>query len=174
MEKLNYKRVLKVVSTFYDWARNGRFDKIYYTIHTRFYGLDYTYVSLNDLGLSASRSNWHSPSGRADLTRVLRSLGIPSDSRALDLGCGKGAAVLTMARFPFEEIVGVDLSGELVDVAKTNAARVRQTKVRFVCSDAADFLDLGRFTHLYLYNPFPDSVMKSVMQNLVGLASFFL
>ena len=160
------KRIPTILWHFCQWGLHGRFDKIAYALHTRYNGLDFTAVSIGALGLSPARSAQHSPSGGADLSRVLTSLGISPSSTALDLGCGKGAAVLTMARFPFVEVVGVDLSVELVEVAKANAVRLRQDKVRFVCSDAATFLDVGRFSHVYFYNPFPDCVMIDVIRNL--------
>src|SRR5947209_19998796 len=75
--------------------------------------------------------------------------------------------MLTMAQFPFAEIAGVDLSGEMLRVARTNAERAGvDKKMKFHQMDAAQFRDFDRFTHIYFYHPFPEVVMKEVIANL--------
>src|SRR5947207_9684740 len=98
----------------------GRFDYVLYALWVRWKGLDFGPVSLEKLGFSKERSVHHSPSGGAYLAKVLSSIAIPEGSRALDLGSGKGAAVCTLAEFPFEEILGVELSEPLVRIAEAN------------------------------------------------------
>jgi ribosomal protein L11 methylase PrmA len=121
------------------------------------------WVKWNGLDFSPVRDG---ASGGVFLAEVLKTLDIPKGSRIIDLGCGKGSAMCTMARFPFEEVAGVEVSDALVRVAKVNAAKLR-LPLTFYASDAADFTDYDRFSHLYMFNPFPAVVMEAVMNNLV-------
>jgi protein-L-isoaspartate O-methyltransferase len=148
------------------YVASGRTDEIVYSLKNRLRGIDLEHVSVGDLGLPADRAHFHSSSGGPDCARVLRALRIPPGSVALDLGSGKGGAVLTMARFPFSEVIGVELSKALVAIARANVERARVRNVRFVQADASEFTDLDRVTHLYMYNPFPCVVMRAVMANV--------
>jgi cyclopropane fatty-acyl-phospholipid synthase-like methyltransferase len=129
-------------------------------------GLDLKAESIEELGLMADRSRNHVSCGGPDLKRVLRTLSIGSKDIAVDLGSGKGGAMLTLARFPFGEIMGVEISKRLVSIAESNASRLHLKNVHFVCEDAGKFRDLDRFTFVLVFNPFPDKVMQEVMANL--------
>ncbi len=146
----------------------GRFDHILYALWVRFNRLDFAPASLEELGHSSERSVFHHTSGSADLAQVLRCLKIPKGSRALDLGSGKGGAACTLAGFPFEEILGIELSERLIRIAEANIRKLNFKNVHFVCLDAGRFTDLDRFTHIYMYNPFPRAVVLEVVQNLTA------
>lgn len=151
--------------------RRGRLDILIYEARNRLKSLDLGFVALETLGLSRQSSESHSNSGGPDLARVLKKLKITRTSRALDLGSGKGGAVFTFRKFPFAEIVGIEISPELARIAETNLARLRLRNIHFVRADAATFNDLDRFTHVYMFNPFPCAVVKRVLANLaVSLA----
>jgi SAM-dependent methyltransferase len=113
-----------------------------------------------------AESYMHTHSGGPDLARVLRTLRIPKGSRVLDLGSGKGGACFTLARFPFAEVVGLEVSEHLIRIAEANASRLHVSTVRFVCGDAATFTALDLFTHLYMFNPFSEIIVGKVMENV--------
>lgn len=80
--------------------------------------------------------------GAWEATRHLRAwerwhLGLRSGQRLLDVGCGLGdaALALTTALGPPGEVVGVDVSAEMV-VAATSRARAARCQCRFVVGDA--------------------------------------
>lgn len=93
----------------------------------------------------------------------LRTLPISESDMALDIGCGKGAALLTMARYPFSRVDGVDISKELLEIARENLRRMRVRGSVLFHSDAAAFDGYDRYTFYYLYNPFPQAVMAQTM-----------
>jgi ubiquinone/menaquinone biosynthesis C-methylase UbiE len=101
---------------------------------------------------------------------VFKSLRIPEGSVVVDLGSGKGGAVMTLSELPFAEIIGVEISPTLIDIAMHNVARLGLRDIRFVQSDAADFTDFDRVTHIYMYNPFPCQVVARVMANIARSA----
>ena len=160
---LNILQITKRIGTI---ILNGRFDYLIYKTNARIKGLDLDYVSLENLGLSTDRSNRHEETGGPRLKRVLKTLDIQKSNRALDLGSGKGGAVLTLSMFPFSEIVGVEISDSLIGIAEANVAKMGLRNVHFVSCDAGEFTDLDRFTHIYMANPFPQPVVKEVMDNL--------
>ena len=89
----------------------------------------------------------------------------------VDLGCGKGRALLLAASLPFRRVVGVEFSGDLARVASRNLARWPSDKRR--CSDASVIhLDASKYEFppepmvVFMYNPFGPEVMAKVLSNL--------
>ena len=59
-------------------------------------------------------------------------------TRILDIGTGTGAAALeTAARFPESQVLGIDISAEMI--AQANAKRAGYGNVRFLVADIASF-----------------------------------
>lgn len=84
----------------------------------------------------------------------------PRTGRILDIGTGTGAAALKLAdRYPDAEIVGIDLSTEMVAQAKAKVAD-RGGRVRFLVADIASFEDEKGFDLIAMVNmpPFFDRV----------------
>lgn len=150
----------------------GEGRQLYFDIRNRLRRVDLEYVSVADLGLSADVAHFHSQSGGDLLRQVFAELPIAKGSVALDYGSGKGGAIISLHQFGFAEIRGVELSEALVAVARENMRRLAFERVRFFVSDAAQFRDLDDVTHIYMYNPFPCSVMADVLRNIeASLAS---
>ena len=138
-------------------------DRVYYALWTRWRGLDLGAQECEELGLPDDRAKAHTASGGPLLERVLETLAIPAGSKVVDLGSGKGGAVITLSRY-FADVVGVELSPKLVEIAKSNVQKVGLVNVRFVCEDAARFVELHHFDYLYMFNPFPHPVMVEVIR----------
>lgn len=77
----------------------------------------------------------------------------------VDLGCGKGRALLVASEFPFCDILGVELSPGLAATARRNADRIalqhpHRTAIRVIVADASrEPLPPGNLV-LFLYHPF--------------------
>ena len=86
----------------------------------------------------------------------------------LDLGCGKGRALLVASEFPFARIVGVELSPQLAEIAANNANRLAlrypsRPAVQIVVGDAGDYpLPPGNLV-VFLYHPFGPEIMRKVV-----------
>jgi len=146
--------------------RGGRGDELGYRLWNRWKGLDLAFIPVADLGLPADRAHGHGSSGGPALARIVTTIGVPRGSVAVDLGSGKGGAALTLSRLGFEEVIGVELSEDLIRIARRNAERLGRRNVRFVHADAGAFRDYDRVTHVYMFNPFPAEVMSDVIANL--------
>ena len=99
---------------------------------------------------------------------MFRALDIKPTDRIIDVGCGKGASIITLAQFPFAKIAGVEISPELIRVAEANFARLRLHGIELHCCDATVFRDYDEYTFVYLFNPFKGPVMTPVIENLAA------
>jgi SAM-dependent methyltransferase len=145
----------------------GRWASISYNAVMRLRGIDIVKVDLEKLGLNPERCHHYGDSGGPEISKVLKAIAIRKGSKILDIGCGKAEAILTMAKFPFSEIVGVDLSPDLIRIARTNCRKAGvANRVRLIQRDAAEFTELDEFDYLYCFHPFPWIVMEAVCANI--------
>ena len=89
----------------------------------------------------------------------------------VDLGAGKGRAVLIASLLPFRLVIGVELSKRLVAVAAANVDRFAahagmRAPVQLVAGNALDFAFPDGPVVLLLYNPFARPVMDVVAGHL--------
>jgi SAM-dependent methyltransferase len=89
-----------------------------------------------------------------------------SSSTFIDLGCGKGRALLVAGEFKFAAVVGVEFARELADTAKTNCERAG-AKVKIYRQDATEFRFPPGKLVVYFYNPFGPSVLMPVIDHLL-------
>jgi SAM-dependent methyltransferase len=75
---------------------------------------------------------------------IVKSLGIKSDSKILDMACGSGRHAVIFAKRGFD-VTAVDLSQMLLSDAKATA-RENDVKINFVLSDILDFQTTQRFS----------------------------
>ncbi len=93
----------------------------------------------------------------------------------IDLGSGKGRALLLAAMYPFAHIVGVEVQPALDAIARRNIECFDEPgqqcrSIESVCCDAREYEFPLTDIVLYLFNPFPDYVLREVLTNLVGSA----
>jgi SAM-dependent methyltransferase len=139
---------------------------LYYRIFTKLRGVDLTFTSIEDLSLSKDIAHYHSDSGGPDLDIVLKSLPISAADSILDIGCGKGGALITLAKYPFQSIAGLEISEKLLLTAKANLSKLRINDIQLFCSDASVFDLLDAYNYMYMFNPFPCNVMNNVINNI--------
>ncbi|MHC4587305.1 MAG: class I SAM-dependent methyltransferase [Planctomycetota bacterium] len=75
------------------------------------------------------------------------------NKRILDFGCGAGASSIILARmFPEAEIVGIDLSDQLVSLAQARKQYYQYDNLSFLCSPDSKRLpeNLGKFDYVIL------------------------
>jgi SAM-dependent methyltransferase len=88
----------------------------------------------------------------------------------VDIGSGKGRALLLAAGYPFRQVIGVELSPELDRIARANIARYSgpelQAPITVVHGDAAGFRWPSGPLLVYLWNSFTQPVMEQVLESL--------
>ncbi|MFC9399093.1 class I SAM-dependent methyltransferase [Streptomyces sp. NPDC057027] len=123
-----------------------------------------------DTGIdAAARHEAASPLLFAELVRAL-----PADGRRvlLDLGAGKGRALMLAAEHGFREVVGVEISPEFCVVARANVRRHRRhrpdCRSEVHCANAAGFEIPDRVDTVFLFDPFPEETLRAVVGRLTA------
>ena len=94
---------------------------------------------------------------------------LPEDLAAftfVDVGCGKGRALLLAEEYQFRKIIGVEFSRKLAKIAAANAAKIRSQRTSVVHADARSFQFPPEPLVVFLYNPFSGDILRSVMKRL--------
>jgi SAM-dependent methyltransferase len=89
----------------------------------------------------------------------------------IDIGSGKGRALLMAADYPFRRILGIELLPELHRVAKANISKYKSDSqqcfaIDCLLGDACEFAFPPEPTVLYLFNPLPESGLARMIRNL--------
>jgi SAM-dependent methyltransferase len=89
----------------------------------------------------------------------------------IDIGSGKGRALLMAADYPFQRILGIELLPELHRVAKENISKYKSDSqhcfaVDSLLADASNFTFPLDPTVIYLFNPLPESGLATMIGNL--------
>jgi SAM-dependent methyltransferase len=138
------------------------------TVVERLRGLDFTsQIQPQAGGYDPAVVFKSSPSGGGFLRRVLDDLEITAADAIIDIGCGKGSAMRTMAEYPFYKVDGVELSERIADIARRNFSKLGCDKCTVFTMNAADFTAYDHYGFVYFYNPFPAAVMSKVIDNLL-------
>lgn len=145
---------------------NGDGRQVLWDIYYKLRGIDLAYVPLESLDITEETGSWHENSGGPDLEVVIRSLTINANDSIIDLGCGKGGALITFSKYGFQSIDGLDISKELLLVAKNNLSKLGIVKATLFCSNATTFTALQKYRFIYMFNPFPANVMIQVISNI--------
>lgn len=88
----------------------------------------------------------------------------------LDLGCGKGRAMMVAAHYNFKRIVGVELEKKYcyaIAADIPNIEKERGCKIDVICMDAGDYKIPDDIQTIFFYNPFKETVMEKVVRNLM-------
>jgi SAM-dependent methyltransferase len=110
----------------------------------------------------------------ADFRAAIAALDIPVESATfIDLGSGKGRAVLMAADHPFARVAGVEFAAELHEVAVANLAKRAalhgaDDRISLHLEDATRFpLPSGPLV-LFLFNPFDPPVLTDVIESAMA------
>jgi SAM-dependent methyltransferase len=101
------------------------------------------------------------------LHRALSELRPTNDDVFVDLGSGKGRALLIAGRLPYGKAVGVELDPELAACARQNLEAARSKfKARLVQSEVSNALDWPipeQVNTIFMFNPFFGETFRSMM-----------
>ena len=91
----------------------------------------------------------------------------------VDIGAGKGRALLLASELPFCEVVGVELNAGLVEVAEKNIQLWMQMRrdcapIRIVLQEATEFEWPGTPLVVYLFSPFGQLVLERLIARLLA------
>lgn len=116
--------------------------------------------------------HFYVPTTASVIDEIIGSIPIrPREFTFIDMGSGKGRALLIASEFPFKNIVGIELSEPLHRVAEENVKRYRSATQQCAtfdlrCTDALDY-DYGPEPFvLYMFDPFGRDILQKVLAKL--------
>lgn len=93
------------------------------------------------------------------------------DGIFLDIGCGKGRALCVAAANGFNRVAGVDIAKELISAAKSNLQSIQNqfktTESSLHWADVVDYDIPNDVTCVFLFNPFEQNIVESVVRKLL-------
>ena len=95
----------------------------------------------------------------------------PRDFTFVDIGCGKGRVLMLASEFPFQRVIGLELSPEMVERARENlkrwaAAPHRCKDISVVQGDVLEFPLPEGPALLFMYHPFEEELFGRWVQSL--------
>ena len=82
----------------------------------------------------------------------------------VDLGCGKGRALLVAAQFDFTKLLGLEISPELCRIAESNTRTTPRIEIRQ--QDVVTLAFPATPLVIFLYHPFLAPILRRVLANL--------
>lgn len=93
-----------------------------------------------------------------------------SDKVFLDIGSGKGRALVLAAEAGFKKVIGIEYASELNDIAYTNIETVKDrfpnTEFDLQEGDALQFDIPSEVDVIYLFNPFDEEAVSGLMKKV--------
>jgi len=137
------------------------------------------FVSQNDLPQSpvdAGKPGFYAASQPSIIRAALQAIPAVAEFSFVDLGCGKGRALLVATEFQFRAVVGVELSPGLAAIARENSRALRRRfparkPIEIALHDAVTYTFPRGNLVVFLYNPFGAPVVDQVAANLEAHAS---
>lgn len=132
------------------------------------------WVSLATLTIASRNKDQgerYRPTRARPFRKLMAAMAFPADSVFVDLGAGKGRALLLALRAGFRRVVGVEFSPQLCDEARRNArAFCRRAgidaAVEVVEGDVADYRVRDDENVFYLFNPFKAGVIEALLAGI--------
>lgn len=152
------------------WKRKHPYDRIY-RVHTSGMVPGYMLKPGDPLEASTTLYGPVQPSVFRAALRYLPERQI-EDLDFLDIGCGKGRALLLASEFKFHSITGIELSPTLASIARRNAkiiarAYPNERGIGVVTGDALAYqLPVEHAIVVFLYNPFDATLMARLLKNI--------
>ena len=127
-------------------------------------------ISVDSVTGDYGENNGYGGSHWFPVRRVLRKLKPGPQDVFVDLGSGKGIALLIAGRLPFRRVIGVDIDEELDRSAKENieraAGRFRAAEVTSVTASVLEWPVPDDLSIVYMFNPFTGKTFREAMQRI--------
>lgn len=103
--------------------------------------------------------------------RLMRDLHLPKDGVFVDLGSGKGRALMLAASYGFRKVIGIEFSGELCTKSRENLHKFlmkspSSSEVEVIESDVTKYNLRGDETVFFMLDPFNAPVLEAVLRNI--------
>ena len=126
--------------------------------------------NLEKKGIDISHATIYMPASYDLMEELFDKLQPEKLNHFIDIGCGKGRAMVVAAHYGFKKITGIDFSKELCSAAIENMEKVK-TKFPFsifqvINNDAFYYAIPKDADCIFLFNPFDETIMSAVVNNI--------
>jgi len=144
-------------------------DRLFDAVHgTDTYGV-IAQDRLESSGPKPKGANEYAPTRSRSIRLALKHFALPVIGTFVDMGSGKGKALLIAARYGFKRIIGIEFVPSLYEAAKRNVERMQSglkgASIDLRCMDATEYRFTPDDTVLYFFDPFGADVMRKVLRN---------
>lgn len=169
-----FDSVMEIVSS-YGYKLNTTIFDVYSNIGESYLDIlcnKYTKLDFSDL-LSADNSNYnnenmeHKAVSFPNIDKIferIQQLQDGNNIKFIDLGCGKGAALVMAKLFGIQDVSGLELIEELYNQAVENV-NILGLDCKILLGNVLDF-DFDDYNFFYLYNPFRGKVFDETIKNI--------
>lgn len=167
---------LSLVSDLIDVTRqrgiSNTFKILYSTLLDLFF--DYQLGSYRTSGQANPQipsAKLYRPSRGQVLSAFFKELPLKREGTFVDIGCGKGRALILAHQAGWNSVKGIDLCRDLVDQAKENLLKLQHDSPPLQWSvtvqNALEYEPLANESIFYLYDPFDVATTQKVAQNIM-------
>jgi hypothetical protein len=124
-------------------------------------------------GVPAEELSWgYGPINQDFFREIMRAIPVPHGQYTfVDVGAGKGAAIMLASEFGFRRYLGVELSGDLLEVARRNVAAYQARggnafEPEWIQHDFFQWPIPREPTLVFLNNPFPEELSLRAVQRI--------
>lgn len=126
--------------------------------------------SLEDKGIDITHSTIYMPASYDLLEEVFAKHHVQSFHHFVDIGCGKGRSLCVAAASGIKKVTGIDLSKEFCEAAKKNLELTKKKHPELaykIYNNDAFYFDIDSDVDcIFLFNPFDDTIMSGVLENI--------
>lgn len=117
----------------------------------------------------------YQPTHERVLRHLMQALPIdPAEYSFVDLGCGRGRALLMASQLPYRRVTGIEFSPSLCSDASRNIElfrerherRMRCARIDVVCDDVCNMDVPDGNVVFYMFNPFEPPILTRVMERI--------
>jgi len=151
------------------------FKELRHRFYTRYYerslGVDTGgWILEKDLDYTSPDGKPYAPIGYEHMFWALGRIPLPAgEVEFVDIGCGKGRAILAASMYPFRRVTGVEMSPSLAAAARRNIAAMkgRRAQLTDVANvNALEFEIPPTANVFYFFNPFDGDTMRQMVARI--------
>lgn len=138
-------------------------------IYDKFKGIDVTRTeSLETLGIQVNKGYIYEGTRMRHIKPFFteNSNLFSFNEKIIDLGSGKGSALIAFKELGFRTVAGVEISEKLCSITKDNLQKLKISDVTIFNCDIIKFDQYHNFDIFYLFNPFPAEILRSVVSGI--------
>ncbi len=154
------------------WSVDRRVQRAQERAFERWFGIDVGGHSyFDDTGILKGEGTFYEGIQYLPVHRAITALDPGPDDVFVDLGSGKGSALVVAGRFGLKRVIGVELQDDLTEAARANVAlaqpRMRCHDFELTTADVLDWPVPDDLSIVFMYCPFMGELFSQAMARLI-------